>query len=160
MATTHNYNANINVLNWVQYPEDDDTTRTSYTYDNMYRMVVASTTTDTNSTLSANYTYTDDNLTKLQTGSTTYNFEYGNFALRRNVKIGTQTLASYTYTARNNYLDTLAYGNGDSVKYTYDQQGRVTKQTYEDIDTVSYQPRNLGNPIQYGATYTPWEPKA
>ena len=43
-----------------------------------------------------------------------------------------------TFASRNNYLNTLEYGNDDSVKYTCDNQGRVTKQTYEDCDTVTY----------------------
>ena len=64
-------------------------------------------------------TYTNDLLTKITTGSTTYDFTYGAFALRSSVKIGERTLASYSYTTdRNNYLTTLAYGNGDSVQYT------------------------------------------
>ena len=58
--------------------------------------------------------------------------------------IDNRTLANYTYTSQNNYLDTLAYGNGDSVEYTYDQQGRVTKQTYEDNATVTYRYDNDG----------------
>ena len=53
-------------------------------------------------------------------------------------------MASYTYTSQNNYLDTLAYGNGDSVKYTYDKQGRVTTQTYEDGDKLTYHYNNDG----------------
>ena len=75
-------------------------------------------------------TYTNELLTKITTGSTTYDFTYGTFALRSSVKIGSRTLASYSYTTdRYNYLNTLAYGNGDSVQYTYDDYGRVTKQT-------------------------------
>ncbi|MGM9602723.1 MAG: RHS repeat-associated core domain-containing protein [Faecousia sp.] len=58
--------------------------------------------------------------------------------------LGSRTLASYSYTSRNNYLSALDYGNGDSVQYTYDQQGRVTQQTYEDGDTVSYKYDNSG----------------
>ena len=45
---------------------------------------------------------------------------------------------------RTNYLQTLAYGNGDSVQYTYDKYGRVTKQTYEDGSTVTYKYDNSG----------------
>ena len=52
---------------------------------------------------------------------------------------------SYSYTTgRNYYLNALAYGNGDSVQYTYDDHGRVTKQTYEDGSTVSYKYDNTG----------------
>ena len=143
-TTTYSYNANTNVLESVKYPKDSTSTRTNYTYDSMYRMATAAATTDTGLALSAAYTYTDDMLTKIQTGSTTYTFGYGDFALRKNVKIGSRTLASYTYTSQNNYLDTLAYGNSDSVKYTYDKQGRVTKQTYEDGATVTYRYDNDG----------------
>lgn len=81
---------------------------------------------------------------RIKTGSTTYSFTYGAFALRSNVKIGSRTLASYSYTSRNNFLASLDYGNGDSVDYTYDKQGRVTKQTYEDGDTVTYKYDNSG----------------
>jgi RHS repeat-associated protein len=143
-VTTYSYNENTNVLEWVQYPEDTTATRTEYTYDNMYRLAKAETDVSTGTTLTASYGYTNDLLTSIATGSTTYSFTYGAFALRSNIKIGSRTLASYTYTSRNNFLDTLAYGNGDSVKYTYDKQGRVTKQTYEDGDTVTYKYDNSG----------------
>ena len=54
-------------------------------------------------------------------------------------------MAEYSYTDdRNYYLETLDYGNGDSIQYEYDDMGRVTKQTYEDGETVSYQYDNNG----------------
>ena len=144
-TTTYDYNADTNVLNWVKYPEDTDTTKTTYTYDSMYRMASAAVTTDTGLNLSASYTYEDDLLTKIQTASTTYNFTYGNFGLRSSVKVGTQALATYSYTQDgNNYLSSLDYGNGDQVQYEYDHLGRVTKQTYEDGDTVTYKYDNSG----------------
>ena len=143
-VTTYSYNANTNVLEWVQYPEDSEATRTEYTYDEMCRLASAEATTDTGSALTASYTYEDDVLTEIKTASTTYSFSYGAFALRSSIQIGSRTLASYKYTSGNNYLETLAYGNGDSVKYTYDDHGRVTQQTYEDGDTVSYKYDNSG----------------
>lgn len=143
-VTTYGYNANTNVLEWVKYPNDSESSRTEYTYDNMYRL--ASAQADVGSqTLSASYTYTDDLLTQIQTGSTTYSFSYGNFALRSAITIGDRTLAEYAYTDDGrNSLSTLDYGNGDKVQYTYDEQGRVTKQTYEDGDTATYQYDNNG----------------
>ena len=105
---------------------------------------MATATTDTNTALTASYTYTDDLLKKLQTGSTAYTFCYGNFDLRSSINIGSRTLASYSYTDRTHYLSSLDYGNGDSVDYTYDKQGRVTQETYEDGDTVSYKYDNSG----------------
>ena len=155
-VTTYSYNENTNVLEWVRYPKDtastwnDDGTineqgnETFYTYDDMYRLATTSTKVSTGDTLIAAYEYENDLLQSIATASTTYSFNYGDFALRSNIMIGNWTLASYSYTARNNFLDTLAYGNGDSVKYTYDKQGRVTKQTYEDGDTVIYKYDNSG----------------
>ena len=144
-VTTYSYNAITNVLEWVQYPEDTADTRTEYTYDSMYRMATAACTTDTGLNLSASYTYTDDLLTAIQTPSTTYNFTYGDFGLRTGVSVGNRTLATYSYTNdRNNYLQSLDYGNGDSVDYTYDDKGRLLTQTYEDGDTVSYAYDNNG----------------
>ena len=143
-VTTYSYHENTNVLQWVQYPEDSTTTRTEYTYDTMYRLAKEKSDVNTGSTLSAEYGYTNDLLTSIKTGSTTYSFTYGAFALRSNIKIGSRTLASYSYTSRNNFLASLDYGNGDSVDYTYDKQGRVTKQTYEDGDTVTYKYDNSG----------------
>ena len=123
--TTYSYNANTNVLDWVKYPEDTDTTRTNYTYDSMYRLTSAAATTNTGTALTASYTYSEDALTSIQTGSTTYSFSYGNFALRSSIQIGSRTLASYTYsTDGNHYLTSLDYGNGDSVDYSYDKYSR------------------------------------
>ena len=143
--TTYSYNANTNVLEWVKYPNDTDTTRTNYTYDSMYRLATAAATTNTGSALSATYTYTDDLLTKLQTATTAYHFAYGDFALRSSIQVGSTTLASYTYTAdRNRYLQQLTYGNQDFVRYAYDSYGRLTGQTYEDGSTVTYAYDNTG----------------
>ena len=144
-VTKYQYNANTNVLEWVQYPEDTTATRTNYTYDNMYRLATAATTTDTGNALSATYTYTNDRLTKVQTASTAYTFGYGAFGQQSNVKIGGRTLASYSYTQdKNRYLSALDYGNGDKIQYTYDNLGRMTKKTYEDGATVTYQYDNDG----------------
>ena len=143
-TTTYNYNADTNVLEWVKYPNDTDATRTNYTYDDMCRLVSAAVTTDTGSALTASYSYDNDLLTKIQTASTTYNFTYGDFALRTAVKVGTQNLATYSYTNRTNYLEALEYGNEDSVQYTYDDLGRITQETYEDGDTVTYKYDNSG----------------
>ena len=139
-TTTYGYNENTNVLEWVQYPEDTAATRTNYTYDdNMYRLASIAATTDTGSALTASYTYTNDMLTQIRTGSTTYSFTYGAFAQRSSIQIGSRTLASYTYSDdQNRYLTQLDYGNDDYVQYTYDDQGRVICQRFEDGDTVSY----------------------
>ena len=143
-VTTYDYDANTNVLKSVQYPKDTSTTKTTYSYDSMYRLASAAATSDYGSALTANYTYTDDLLTEIETGSTTYSFSYGDFARRSSIQIGRFTLANYTYENSTGRLTQLDYGNGDSVQYTYDKQGNVTKQTYEDGDTVTYKYDNDG----------------
>ena len=138
--TTYSYNAQTNVLEWVQYPEDTEATRTEYSYDSMYRLASAACTTDTNLNLSATYTYSNGRLASIQTPSTAYHFSYGKFGLRTGVNVGNRNLAAYDYTDdRNHYLEELTYGNGDSIQYAYDDEGRVTGQTYEDGATVTYQ---------------------
>lgn len=144
-TTQYSYHADTNVLEWVQYPEDTEATRTNYTYDSMYRVATIACTTDTQSAMSAEYTYENDLLTSIETGGTVYQFTYGNFALRSSVKVGSKTLASYSYTEdRNNRLKALDYGNGDKVEYTYDKLGRLLTQTYEDGATVTYHYDNSG----------------
>ena len=143
-VTQYSYHQDTNVLEWVQYPEDTEATRTAYTYDQMYRLTNTRVITDQNITLRASYFYANDRLSKLQTASTTYSFTYGDFSLRSGVYIGQRILARYAYSERNNFLERLDYGNGDCVQYEYDQQGRVTSQTYEDGDTVTYRYDNNG----------------
>ena len=95
-TTFYGYNVNTGMLEWVQYPEDTAATRTEFEYDDMYRQATAACTTDTGLALSASYEYTDDYLTTIRTPTTTYNFEYGVFGLRKSVKVGNQELAGYT----------------------------------------------------------------
>ena len=144
-TTYYGYNIDTNVLEWVQYPEDTEATRTVYTYDEMCRLASAVASVDSGYSLNAAYEYEDDLLKKLTTNSTIYNFTYGDFAQRSSIDIGNWRLANYSYTAdRNRYLDKLTYGNEDFVAYTYDDQGRVIAETFENGDTVTYAYDNSG----------------
>ena len=144
-TTTYSYNADTNVLEWVQYPNDTAATRTEYTYDTMYRLATSVADIDEDTTLSASYTYGNDLLTQITTGSTTYAFSYNGFSQRTGISIGSRNLATYTYTDnKDRYLSRLDYGNADSVQYTYDDLGRVILETYEDGSTVAYAYDNNG----------------
>lgn len=67
--------------------------------------------------------------------------------------MGSQALASYTYTnGRNNYLQKLAYGNGDSVQYTYDSQGRVLASLTENGSIWNYTYDAWGNILTTGGS--------
>ncbi len=143
-VTEYGYNLQTGLLEWVQFPEDSQDTRTNKTYDEMFRLATAAVTTDTGLNLSANYTYEDDLLKTIQTPKTVYTFEYGDFSLRSAVKVGEKALASYTYDEKNR-LERLDYGNYDYVQYTYDSQGRLESEIYEDGATVQYAYDNSGN---------------
>jgi len=148
-TTYYGYDPNTGLKLWVRYPENSEAQRTEYTYDNMYRLVLSEIDLDgsdqTNNSLSAKYSYTNDLLASIETASTVYTFSYGSFNLRESIAIGNRTLASYDYTNdQNKDLQALAYGNGDMIVYTYDDQGRLTAQTYEDGDTVTYSYDNDG----------------
>lgn len=144
-VTQYGYNRDTNVLEWVQYPEDTETTRTEYGYDAMYRLAYVAADVDSGYSLDATYTYTEDLLTSLGTNSTTYHFGYGPFSQTSTIQVGDRTLASYTYTdTQDRYLEMLTYGNDDYVQYIYDDYGRVTQEAYEDGDTVTYSYNNSG----------------
>ena len=142
-VTTYSYDSEKGVLDWVQNPGDTEQTRTEYTYDAMLRQVAVAADTDTGLSLSANYTYTDDQLTALQTPSTTYTFTFGDFSLAESIKIGSRTLVSYGYDQYNR-LNILDYGNDGMIEYVYDTNGNIIKEIYEDGATVSYRYDNDG----------------
>ena len=144
-TTYYSYNKNTGVLEWVKYPNDTDTTKTTYSYDSMYRLAASAVNLGNGSSLSASYTYTDDQLTKITTPKTTYTLNYGYFGTISSIKAGARTLATYGYTSDGNwYLDELTYGNGDFICYYYDDYGRVVKESYEDALSVVYQYDNNG----------------
>lgn len=149
--TTFGYDPDTSVLNWVKDPKNTETYRTNYTYDSMFRLVSTSANVSSGKTMSATYTYENDNIAQIATGSTTYSFVYGDFALRTQVSIGSRLLAKYEYTNdANKYLKLLEYGNEDVVEYSYDDLGRVTQETYRKkgsstiLRTITYTYDNAG----------------
>ena len=147
-TTYYEYDDDTGVLKWVKYPGDTDATRTNYSYDDMYRLIGTSAAPDQNTQMSATYTYHKDLLATITTGSnTTYTITYGDYNLRKSVQVGSRVLATYHYSNENPYasenekrnhnLERLDYGNGDSVKYTYDYLGRVTSAKYQEDGSAS-----------------------
>ncbi|MBO5097888.1 MAG: RHS repeat protein, partial [Agathobacter sp.] len=137
-VTKYVYNQDTSVLEAVQYPKDTDgtnntvDTRTKYEYDKMFRLIKTTTTTTSGEEMSVEYSYDPDSngksmsdmLTQVSTGSSVYTFTYGDFSLRKNVKVGTTILAAYTYlNDADHSLESVTYGNGDAVEYSYDEIG-------------------------------------
>lgn len=155
-VTRYCYNLQTGLLDWIQHPQNSESSRTEYSYDEMYRMSFSTADLytgeiDTGLNISVGYTYTEDLLTAITTPTTTYNFKASNFSLRELVWIGTDqesenryNLVNYEYDDKNR-LERLDYGNRDRIEYNYDPQGRLLKETYEDGETVSYAYDNCGN---------------
>ena len=62
-------------------------------------------------------------LTSILHAGTTYSFLYDIFGNKTSTRVGSRTLATYTYGANNGNLMRLTYGNGNRVDYTYDRFG-------------------------------------
>ena len=142
-VTTYGYDAQTGVLEWVQAPGEDESTRTVYEYDeDLFRTEGVS-----KRDASVSYSYNTDLLSTITSASgTVYNFTYGDFDLVQSVGIGNRTLISHEYSASPNfYLTKSTYGNGDTISYAYDGYGRTVSKAYEDGDMVSYTYDNNGN---------------
>ena len=71
----------------------------------------------------------DKYLTKINHNDTDYIIEYDEFGNKINSKVGTQSLASYTYNANNGALTGSTYGTGETVvSYVYDHFGNVAQE--------------------------------
>ena len=147
-VTTYCYNENTNALEWVQNPNDTEATRTTYTYDEMYRLATASAAVpglSEGTALTASYTYEDDQLTEIQTASTTYELYYGHFGVPTGVSIGDRWLAFYEYSEdANRYLEVIEYGNRQINIFDYDSEGRLIRERFDDGSNVTYTYDNTG----------------
>ena len=103
--------------------------------------------------VSVNYDYSNGLLSRIArggyiTGNATkqiqyYNMSYDTFGNMTEVSIGENVedargLASYSYGSNNNHLDSMTYGNGDSIEYTYDDLDRMTQETWDDGTSYLY----------------------
>ena len=88
------------------------------------------------------YNYEEGNLSSVQRTnngkSQTYSITYDPFGNMTSLKIGDQTLATYTYGNGNGLLKSQTYANGDNVSFTYDDLGRVQSAFYSDGHNVLY----------------------
>ncbi|MBO4873108.1 MAG: hypothetical protein J5496_06805 [Lachnospiraceae bacterium] len=134
--TSFSYNQNRGLLNSSTNANNDTT---SYTYntnnDQLTQVQTASS--------KVQYGYTNTRLVSLTHNTTTsssgnvvYNLTYNTFGTQTAVKVGTQSLASYTYAANNGELTCTTYGNGQYSEPTYDSLGRIIAMSYN--GTVGY----------------------
>ncbi len=112
----------------------DNSGITNYTYDDNtdQTLTVSKTDEDYGKTYDVAYEYSanDKYLTKINHNDTDYILEYDEFGNKTNSKVGTQSLANYTYSANNGALTSSTYGTGQTVSYVYDHFGNVAQQKY------------------------------
>jgi len=120
---------------------------TNYTYDSIGRNTDVYIT----GTVSLKYNYIDGQISGITRGGyiegnstkqeQSYSFTYNKWGSTVVTKIGTQTLAEYSYGAKNGNLIRMDYGNGNSddyITYEYDSLDRIIKVKYNGVDRYTY----------------------
>ena len=104
----------------------------TYGYNSIGRVVSVTETmlegTDAGETVS--YAYTGPRLNAITHNGFSYGFTYDDYVRRTAVTVGSQTLISYGYDASTGDLNTMTYGNGQVMSFTYDRMGRLTSVKY------------------------------
>lgn len=149
VTTFYSYDENNGTLTSMSDDESDD--GISYTYNAVGLLKTVSQTvtnimTGEDVNMVSSYTYDGDNLTQINHNGSVYSFEYDLYGNVSNVKIGDQSLATYSYTEPDR-LGYLLYGNGDRINYTYNANGNImsvsTQKDGEETDVL----------IEYTYTY-------
>ncbi len=91
-------------------------------------------------TMSNQYTYTDDKVTSITHNGFSYNFTYDEWGNQTEVKINDRNFVSYEYDGEeNNRLSEIIYANGQSVTYTYDNNDNIIAVSYDGGETNSFE---------------------
>lgn len=99
-----------------------------YTYDEFDRLTKVELKDQEGSILTKNeYTYQNDKIKKIVTGTEIYEFIYDDFGNLKQVKIGNETIVTKNYEDNNGNLTQETFGNNQSILYTYDRFNRITK---------------------------------
>lgn len=152
--TTYDYNETNGVLDSVTDPRSNVT---EYTYDAIGALTQVSTPVSnlakegtlikyTPDSLDTVYGYKDDKLTSISHNDFTYFIKYDQWSNVDKVYVSASnaltntTSADYSYgTGENrNRLESITYGNGDTVLYVYDDYDRVTKISYDNGATYRF----------------------
>ena len=113
--------------------------KTNTEYDDSYRAVQTSVA----DYATLVYNYVNGNLGSIErtddaNAAQTYSFVCDSFGNMTELKVGSKSLATYTYGPGNGLLTNQAYANGDSVTFTYDKIGRTKTATYSDGRVLTY----------------------
>lgn len=91
-------------------------------------------------TMSNQYTYTNDRVSSITHNGFTYNFTYDEWGNQTSVQIAGFTLIEYEYADREGtQISEITYATGKSVSYTYNDDGNITGVSYNGGETNVYE---------------------
>ena len=129
-STTRTFDAMGNVLTSTDARSDVST----YTYDALNRLATASYTGGASATYTYDSgTYGKGHLTEVAdgTGNTQWTYDQYGRVTQRAQTVGSVTLTNgYAYSSTTGYLTTLTYPSTKTAGYTYDNQGNISKVTF------------------------------
>lgn len=128
----YHYNSNTGLLDHLI---DANNVQTNYSYNAMRELQMVNLTPSNiagSVAMAANYTYTQGRLTGLTYGMYSYQFAYDIWGNVLSVTMNGRPLVTYDYgdAAYKGQVQTLTYGNNQSVYYTYNALGQVTNVGY------------------------------
>ncbi len=91
-------------------------------------------------TMSNQYTYTNDKVSSITHNGFTYNFTYDEWGNQTSVQIAGVTLIGYEYADREGtQISEITYATGKSVSYSYNDDGNITGVSYNGGETTVYE---------------------
>lgn len=145
-VTSYTYNNNTNTTASETSPNG---LTVNYTYNHNTDQLLSTSSTINGNNVSVNYDYSYNNLTAIHHNGFTYSFIYDAFGNLEETKVGNQRLSRNTYLTNNGNLDTVQYGNGDTIKYHYDKYGYETQRDYNGTPAYRFQYDTSGNLVRY-----------
>lgn len=144
-TASYSYNGKTGTLTSVT----DDSGKTSYTYNSKTDQLTGISKTDEEEykTYSIGYNYSADSkyLKSIDHNGTSYNIEYDQYGNETDSRVGSQSLAKYTYNANNGACDTLTYGTGQKISYGYDVFGNTKSIKYNGNTAFNFYTDRNGN---------------
>lgn len=149
LLTSTDYNGNSIQYNYdmttgiLQSLVDGNGNTTEYTYDAVRELAnvnldVSSLT--NGSSMAAQYSYDHGRLAEIDYGAYQYDFSYDIWGNVLSVAMNDQVLVSYNYGdyAFDRVVQSLTYGNGKAVYYTYNDVGMVASVAYDDVSNIRF----------------------
>lgn len=109
-----------------------------YSYNSLNDELIAVYTENDDGHFQVDYAYdTYGQMSSISQDGLSYNFTYDTYGRRTATKVGSQTIASYSYNSKN-LLGSTTYGNGTVHSLTYDDSDRVIGEAYNGTTAYTY----------------------